>query len=127
MPKYLTNQPWFYGNQYYAADVLNPFVFTHDGEPGFNWYPLDKDAEIALQKQYDRVKGVGVMITPPHKIPDVKGVKLPDPIHVPTVVPFVGDPGPFLVNRGPQFDQTTMSGQQTTRRPSDTEPTQIKK
>jgi hypothetical protein len=131
MPRYLTTEPWFYDNKYYPADLTAPFVFDHSGPPGLNWYPLDKPAEDALQKQYEHVKAdfaakqaagaPPTLVKVPHKIPDTSAVKLPDAVTVPVAQQIESDPSPFLAPRKVS-EPTTMSGVQTGKRPSDVDP-----
>jgi hypothetical protein len=129
MSLYLTTIPWFYGGQYYAADPLNPLVISHAGEPYHGWYPLDREAEAALLAMHKKLQGMGVTVPPPHKLLDASRAKLPDPIYVEEVKVADPDPAPFLgIKRATEpGTMREAQGPAPVKRPSDVEPTQVRK
>ena len=130
--KFLAIEPFFFADQYWPASPDAPCAFEYPKGygPNVKWYPLDKEADDALQEVQTAIRLYGAPVVV-HRIP--KNIKTPQIINLPT--PEVAEPDTIhpslLDHNAPKEDPTfTMSEIQAQskpqvpkqHRPSDAEP-----
>jgi hypothetical protein len=129
--KFMATENWFWHGRFYEAAHDRPHIFDFPAEevPNIKWYPLDEEAEAALQALAAKVKedteGRNVLI--PHKL--VKARSLPDDADIEKIHPapvVTDEPLPEGVREVPQQQaMSEMQGINTGKRgkrPSDKEP-----
>lgn len=125
--RFLTTEPFTYNGVYYAAGVSSPVVmdFPDDARPSIKWYPMDEKALATVKLMSEKLTAIQGRPVPYHKIHNLAGAVLPDPVKIEkeeVADPDQPPPLPGLVAQT-AVSQPSMSELQRGQRPSDKEPT----